>query len=126
MKTCTAMPFFRNLLQLKTISVLYDVYTNDSPHVFRQWFYSFKEPLELRCEKTGLRGFRPGPRQTGLYNHRRWLEARNFGFRKKRDCTICVAKTKALISCAVFAPLLSHMQKSGFLMTRLIKLLHVR
>ena len=26
---------------------------------------------EPRCEKTGLRGFRPGPTQTGLYNHRR-------------------------------------------------------
>ena len=30
--------------------------------------------LEPRCEKTGLRGFRPGPTQTGLYSHRRWLE----------------------------------------------------
>ena len=30
---------------------------------------------EPRCEKTGLRGFRPGPTQTGLYRHRRWLEA---------------------------------------------------
>ena len=27
------------------------------------------------CEKIGLRGFRPGPTQTGLYNYRRWLEA---------------------------------------------------
>ena len=53
---------------------------------------------EPRCEKTGLRGFRQGPTQTGLYSDRRWLEARNFGFRKKRDCTICVPKTKALIS----------------------------
>ena len=26
-------------------------------------------------EKTGLRGFRQGPTQTGLYSHRRWLEA---------------------------------------------------
>ena len=24
---------------------------------------------EPHCEKTGLRGFRPGPTQTGLYNH---------------------------------------------------------
>ena len=31
--------------------------------------------LESRCEKTGLRGFRPGLTQTGLYSHRRWLEA---------------------------------------------------
>ena len=25
---------------------------------------------EPRCEKTGLRGFRPGPTQTRLYSHR--------------------------------------------------------
>ena len=37
---------------------------------------------EPRCEKTGLQGFRPGPTQTGLCSHRRWLEAWNFGFRK--------------------------------------------
>ena len=37
---------------------------------------------EPRRQKTGLRGFRPGPTQTGLYSHRRWLEAWNFGFRK--------------------------------------------
>ena len=30
---------------------------------------------EPRCKKTGIRGFRPGPTQTGLYSHRRWLEA---------------------------------------------------
>ena len=28
-----------------------------------------------RSEKIGLRGFRPGLTQTGLYNHTRWLEA---------------------------------------------------
>ena len=33
--------------------------------------------------------------------HRRWLAAWNFGFRKKMDFSIQVAKTKALISCAV-------------------------
>ena len=31
--------------------------------------------FEPGCEKTGLREFRPGPTQTGLYSHRRWLEA---------------------------------------------------
>ena len=61
---------------------------------------------EPRCEKTGLRGFRPGPTQTVLYSHRRWLEALNFGFRKKMDFTIRVAKTKALISFAVTAKLI--------------------
>ena len=66
-------------------------------------------------------------RQTGLYNHRRWLEAGNFGFRKKRDSSIYVAKTKALIICAVTAQLIcgfvfAYMQKDGFLLTRLIRL----
>ena len=37
--------------------------------------------FEPRSEKTGLRGFRPGPTQTGLYSYRIWLEAGNFGFR---------------------------------------------
>ena len=41
-----------------------------------------------------------------LYSHRKWLEAGNFGFRKLRNCTICVAKTKALISFAVTAKLI--------------------
>ena len=30
---------------------------------------------EPRSEKTGLRGFRSGPIQTGLCSHRRWLGA---------------------------------------------------
>ena len=33
-------------------------------------------------EKTNNFGFRPGPIQTGLYSHRKRLEAVNFGFRK--------------------------------------------
>ena len=43
--------------------------------------------------------------------------------------TICVAKTKALISCTVIAqliwPLFSHVQKAGFLMTLLIFMLGI-
>ena len=35
---------------------------------------------EPRSEKTGHRGFRPGPTQIELYCHRRWIEASNFGF----------------------------------------------
>ena len=61
---------------------------------------------EPRSEKTGPRGFPTGPTQTGQYNYRRCLEILNFGFRKKRDCTIRVAKTKALISFAVTAKLI--------------------
>ena len=34
------------------------------------------------------------------------VRTRNFGFKKKKDCTIRVAKTKALISCAVTAQLI--------------------
>ena len=35
-------------------------------------FLSSRESkLEPRCEKTGLRGFRPGPTQTRLYSDRR-------------------------------------------------------
>ena len=30
---------------------------------------------EPRSEKTDLRGFRPGPTQTGLYSYTKWLEA---------------------------------------------------
>ena len=30
--------------------------------------------FEPRRQKTGLRGFRPGPTQTVLYSHRIWLE----------------------------------------------------
>ena len=33
-------------------------------------------------------------------------EALSFGFKKKRYCTICVVKTKALISCAVTAQMM--------------------
>ena len=66
----------------------------------------FASLFQPRCEKTGLRGFRPGPTQTGLCSHRRLLDALNFGFRKKMDCTIRVAKTKALISFAATAKLI--------------------
>ena len=42
--------------------------------------------------KTYLQGFRLGPTHTGLYNHRRWLEAWNFGFRKYIESTIYVLR----------------------------------
>ena len=61
---------------------------------------------EPGCEKTGLRSFRPGTTQTGLYSNRKWLEARNFEYRKYRDCIMDKAKTKALISFAITAKLI--------------------
>ena len=57
-------------------------------------------------EKNNNLSFRPGTTQTDLYSYKSRLEALNFRFKKKRDCTICVAKTKTLISCAVTAQLI--------------------
>ena len=37
-----------------------------------------------------------------MYSHRRRLEAGNFGFRKKMNCTIHVVKTKVPISFDVY------------------------
>ena len=59
---------------------------------------------ELVREKTNNLEFRPGPTQTGLCSHRSWLEARNFGFKNKKDCTTRAAKTKALCSAPLFSP----------------------
>ena len=56
------------------------------------------------------------PNRSDLYRHRRWLETGNFSFRKKRNCTVRVAKIKALISYCEAASLFSHMQNVGFLM----------
>ena len=67
------------------------------------WVDIVIEPVH---EITDNLGFRPGQTQTGLYSHRRWIEAGNFGLRKRRNCTIRVAKTKALISFAVTAKLI--------------------
>ena len=57
-------------------------------------------------EKTNNLCFRPGSTNIRLCSHRRLLETANFGFRKKRNCTIRVAKTKTLISFAVTAKLI--------------------
>ena len=59
-----------------------------------------------------------------LYSHRRRLAAGNFGFKKNRNCTIRVAKTKALISIAVTAKLICTFvfayAKCGFFLTQLV------
>ena len=47
-------------------------------------------------ERTNNLGFQTGSTQTELYKHRRCLEAGNFGFRNYKNCTILVAKTKAV------------------------------
>ena len=52
------------------------------------------------------------PTQTGLYMHRRWLEAGNLGFRQERHSTICVA------ICAFFFFFFLHMQNVQVLSSR--------
>ena len=56
-------------------------------------------------KKKNNRCFRPALTQTDLYNHRRRLEALNLDLRRGIGDTR-VAKTKALISCAVTAQLI--------------------
>ena len=86
-----------------------------------QVFAMLSEPSH---EKTNNLGFRLGLTQTsGLYSHRSRLESRHFGLKKKRNCSICLAKTKALISFAVTAKLICAFvfayANVGFLMQRL-------
>ena len=76
-------------------------------------------------EKTNNLIFQPSLTQTRLYSYRSRLEASPFGL-KKRDCTICVAKIKTLISCAVTAQLICAfvlpIHVVGFLMQQLINI----
>ena len=58
--------------------------------------------MNLRVGKTNNLGLPPGLTQTSLYSHRSRQEARHFRFTKKRD-SICVGKTKVLVSFVVTA-----------------------
>ena len=60
MFTISSVPFMEEPVSLH-FSVLTAVYLVSE----------YVDIFEPRCEKTGLRGFRPGPTQTRLYNHRR-------------------------------------------------------
>ena len=62
--------------------------------------------MSLRIRINNNLDFRTGPTHTSLYGQRRRLEALNFGFKKKRNCAIRVAKPNALISCTVTAQLI--------------------
>ena len=66
-------------------------YSNDKVILFKH---------EPRHEKTCLLGFPPGPTQTGLYSHERWLEV-------FAQDSICAADLHIYL----------HMQNSGFLRT---------
>ena len=45
--------------------------SRDQAQLFSNYLHYFKShaAIEPRCEKTGLRGFRPGPTQTRLYSY---------------------------------------------------------
>ena len=62
--------------------------------------------FEPQRKKTSLLDFRTGLTQRGLCSFRGWIEHGNLGFRKKRNHTMSVGKTKALISFAVTAKLI--------------------
>ena len=47
--------------------------------------------------------FRSGPTQSGLYSHRIRLEAWNFGFKKKRACTIRVIAQLICVNVLAYA-----------------------
>ena len=79
-------------------------------HAKAQMFFSHKVSVHQHHEKTfnvvseQVRANRS--EQTKLYKHRRWLDGGNFRFKKKKNYTIPVAKTKALISFAVTVKLI--------------------
>ena len=52
-----------------------DLGCSQNVEIVADHFSTMVATYEPRCEKTGLRGFRPGPTQTMLYSKRRWLEA---------------------------------------------------
>ena len=51
-------------------------------------------------EKTNNMVFEKVLHKPNITKYRRWLEAVNFGFRKLRNCTICVAKVTVKLICA--------------------------
>ena len=69
-------------------------------HIDLHIVFSCEKKYEPHHNKTCLL------KQTGLCSYRRWLKSGNFGFRKKMDGIICIAKTKELISCAVITQLI--------------------
>ena len=67
----TLPPYFVTEYKFGVAEVWYRVIKIDAPGKY-----------ETPHEKTCLWSFRPGPIQTGLYNHRRWPEACHFVFWK--------------------------------------------
>ena len=58
------------------IALVEDCLISDLSVTVKHWLL-----FVFQHDKTGLRGFRPGLTQTGLYSHGRKLEAINFGYK---------------------------------------------
>ena len=88
---------------------------------FFSWHLVMKHSLQVSLilhEKSCIWGLQPGLTQTGLYSHKRWLEAWNFGLRKKSDLFNSKNKGADQLYCYRAADLhlgFSYMQKAGFL-----------
>ena len=71
--------------QLHVMSATFFLYMQKAGYLLKRLIHNYVVTAELslkknftnepHCEKNGLRGFRPGPIQTRLYSHMRWLEA---------------------------------------------------
>ena len=77
--TYTAEEIFVNIAQVQcnhvaVYTILVNELLSDNTTVLIESRYSNLTLFEPRRQKTGLRGFRPGPTQTELYSHRRCLE----------------------------------------------------
>ena len=80
--------------------------------------------IEPRCEKTGIRGFRLGPTQRArLYNHTRRLRGLKFRIWEVEGLYYLCSENKGADQLRGYREadlrLFSHMQKAGFLITRL-------
>ena len=78
--SCKNVNVQRNAKKVRNVRAPYELNAKKvqnlwAVHEQNPWILIRMNSYEPRSEKTGLRGFRPGPTQTGLDSHRRWLEA---------------------------------------------------
>ena len=100
-----AMPAFSIITGRCNLMFLVSDYSFSSPNI-RDSRARVVTVMVRDTRKLVFRGLGPDPTQTGLYSYRRWLEAGDFGFRKIRNCSVNVAKTKALSSFTVTVKLI--------------------
>ena len=98
------LPVYHSFIPFNLCCYMYETRYRDRPQACKG--LSLIDMIWAATSENRSSGFPTSVRhKPGLYNHRIELEAWNFEFRRLRDCTIRVAKTKALISFAVTAKL---------------------